>query len=136
MRAALALLAAVLVGPGCVTATWTKLSRHREVQGDDELQPGRDDLAACLARLGAPLIVRENGDGAVMAWGWAKEQAWGVTVYVPLKSAEVSFAYDRGLFGLTGVVLFFDHLWQLTAIERGSLAEILPPSQVRAQLVE
>ena len=135
---ALVLLACALGPPasGCISATWSVSRRQREVQGDAALAVGEDGLAAALERLGAPLVVRENGDGAVLAWGWSRERAWSVTADLPLRAVDVSFRYRDALRGLEGLVLFFDHDWRLVARRRGSLAELLPLSQARARVVE
>ena len=131
--ARLLFLTAALVTPGCITGTYTTWRTHREVQGDDTLQVGVDDLESCLARLGAPLVVRENGAGILLAWGWAHEREWGLTASIPVTDQNsASFSYNDADLGLTGLALFFDSTWTLTAIRRGLLADVLPPSQTRA----
>ena len=132
-----AVLALVLVvAPGCVT--WPKWRQHREVDdaAREALVPGETTLESALAGLGAPLVVRENGDGAVLAWGWAEERQWSARVDVPISEVDVSFAYQDTDLGLEGLVLFFDAGWRLTHAREGALAEVLPPAQDRARLVE
>jgi len=130
---ALIACAAPPLAGGCISATWSVSRRYREVRGDDALAVGEDELAAALAALGAPLLVRENGDGAVLAWGWSRERAWSVTADLPLRAVDVSFRYRDALTGLEGLVLFFDRDWRLVGRQRGSLADLLPPSQARAR---
>lgn len=102
-----------------------------------QLVAGESDLETCLRTLGAPLVVREDGEGAWLAWGWAERRGWSLTISVPVaESANASLRYGRRLDGLEGAVLFFDSDWTLVAKRRGFLAEILPPAQVRAQVVE
>lgn len=102
-----------------------------------QLVAGESDLETCLRTLGAPLVVREDGEGAWLAWGWAERHGWSLTISVPVaESANASLRYGRRLDGLEGAVLFFDSDWTLVAKRRGFLAEILPPAQVRAQVVE
>lgn len=125
-----------LIAPSCVSATLESRNRYREVSGEEVLVIGEDGLERSLEILGAPLVVRENGDGAVLAWGWARERGWGLRARVPVKGARASFDYSQASRGLQGLVLFFDDQWRLTAMRRGQLADVLPPSQVRARLVE
>ena len=63
-----------LIAPSCVSATLESRNRYREVSGEEVLVIGEDGLERSLEILGAPLVVRENGDGAVLAWGWARER--------------------------------------------------------------
>lgn len=135
-RRRVAALALALLAPGCVSATFRATNRYREVAGEEELVVGQDDLGRTLEVLGAPLLVRENGEGAVLAWGWARERGWGVRARLPGNSRNVSFDYAQDQRGLRGLVLFFDDRWTLTASRRGRLADVLPPSQERARLIE
>lgn len=136
-----ALLVACLALPaaGCVTASWNMHRREREVPVEeavaDGLVPGAAALDDALAHFGAPLLVREHGDGALCAWGWSHERSWSVTVRTPgSRRVSPSFRYADALVGLEGVALFFDAEWRLVALRRGALAEIVPASaQRRAQ---
>ena len=130
----LALLAPLLAG--CLSGEYTSHRSFQEPPAHFGLVPGKDDLSACLDVLGAPLQVYENGEGAVLAWGWSEDRVWGLTMSVPLGSQRGSFTYQRGAAGLEGLVLIFDEAWLLTSIREGSLADALPPAQTRAQAVD
>lgn len=131
------LVALAACSTGCVTATLERERVLREPVGVYTLVEGEDDLEDCLELLGAPLFVRENGPGAWLAWGWAERGGWSVTGSVPISDTNnLSLRYGRGTQGLEGAVLFFDHDWTLVAKRRGYLTEIMPPAQVRAQIVE
>ncbi len=121
---------------GCLTGTYTSWHTYQEPASFLRLRPGEADLDDCLEVLGAPLYVREQGDGAVLAWGWADERRFGVTFSIPLDSGNASLTYQDTAAGLDGLVLVFDADWRLTAIRRGRLAEVLPSSQSRARLIE
>lgn len=136
LRRRVAALALVLFAPGCLSATLQSTNRYREVSGEEELVVGEDGLERALDVLGAPLLVRENGDGAVLAWGWSRDRGWGVRARLPGNSRNASFNYAQVQRGLRGLVLFFDPEWTLTAMRRGRLSDVLPPSQERAQLIE
>ena len=130
----LVLLAPLLTG--CLSGEYLSQRTYQEPPPHFQLKPGEADLRTCLASLGAPLYVRENGDGALLAWGWAEEQRWGLTLSVPIDSRRGSVTYRRGDEGFQGLVLLFDAGWTLTSIREGRLADVLPSSQSRAQLVE
>lgn len=131
-----AALALALLAPGCVSATLESTNRYREVRGEEALVVGEDGLGRALDVLGAPLLVRENGDGAVLAWGWARDRGWGVRARLPGNSRNASFNYAQLQRGLRGLVLFFGPDWTLTAMRRGRLVDVLPPAQSRAQLID
>lgn len=130
----LALLAPLLAG--CLSGEYTSRRTFQEPPAHPGLVPGKDDLSACLGELGAPLQVYENGEGAVLAWGWSEDRTWGLTLSLPLGSQRASFTYQRGTTGLEGLVLIFDEAWLLTSIQEGQLSDVLPPSQTRARLVD
>ena len=130
----LALLAPLLAG--CLSGEYTSRRNLQEPPAHFGLVPGKDDLSACLDVLGAPLQVYENGEGAVLAWGWSEDRVWGLTMSIPMGSQRGSFTYQRGATGLEGLVLVFDEAWLLTSIKEGSLADVLPSSQTRARVVD
>ena len=121
----LALLSAGL--SGCVSIDWRRTQRHQRVEREvlRELRPGRDDLASCLDRLGAPLFVFEEPEGVALAWGWYESDTWGLGVSIPVaKSASASVDVLDEDSRLKGVVLFFDRDWVLRFARRGKLAEV------------
>jgi len=131
------LAAWIACSTGCITATLERERVLHEPLGVYSLVVGESDLDDCLAALGAPLVVRENGEGAWLAWGWAERGGWSLTGSVPVTdNNSISMRYGRSLDGLEGAVLFFDRDWILVARRRGYLSQILPPAQVRAQLIE
>jgi len=102
------------------------------------LAPGRSDLEDCLARLGAPLYVEEQEEGAVLGWGWYRDRATGLRVSVPItRWFSASVDYDLGDDAVRGLLLFFDGDWRLTALREGSLAELASlEARRRPNLVE
>ena len=65
----LAALALPLLSGGCLSGTYNRIDIQR-APTEAELEPlvpGESDLDACLDALGAPLVVRELRDGAVLA---------------------------------------------------------------------
>jgi len=132
----LSLLLLLLLG-GCVSAELRTRHAHLPLGEVQDLLPGEADLPLCLARLGAPLWVREHGDGAVLAWGWKNESRWGVTVSVPIgKRMSASASYRRSYEGMQGMVLRFDADWVLREVRRGSLGELWAPAQTRARALD
>jgi hypothetical protein len=131
------LLGAALAAPACVRGSYTRI---RTFQAPDDaalasLRPGASELGACLAALGAPLIVREDDDGAVLAWGWEQYTNWAATVSVPIDDQSLSFTYSDTDLRLHGVVGFFDDEWRLTQLREGQLRELLPERRARPQVV-
>ena len=136
MRSVLAALVLLGLTGSCVSGGYTVRTRYQEPPAHFGLRPGEADLTACLAVLGAPLVVREHNGGAVLAWGWSRHASWELSFTVPIDSESGSFRYRRGVDGLTGLVLIFDAGWTLRSIREGNLSDELPPAQRRAQVVE
>ena len=137
MRLALALCA--FLGTACVTVNVTRFADEREPEEDVllPLVPGEADLTQCLEVLGAPVVVEELDDGAVLGWGWRRFQNMSVNVSVPISSdASASVQYGRGGDGIEGIVLFFDSDWGLVEVKRGHLQEILRSSRSRPKVIE
>ena len=132
----LAALALLLVTGSCISGGYTVRTRYTQPPSHFGLRPDEADLDACLAVLGAPLLVREHQGGAVLAWGWSRHASWELSFSVPVDSESASFSYRRGEAGLTGLVLIFDAGWTLRSIREGSLAEVLPAEQRRTQVVD
>lgn len=133
---ALVLLTALCVS-SCIHVRLVHNTRHAEPRADGLLHAGSSDLSECLDELGAPLLVREHVGGALLAWGWADDRAFGVTLAVPVARAyRANLSYARSFEGLRGLVLFFDEDWTLEQLRRGYLAEILPDERTRPALIE
>ena len=123
---------------GCVT--WDYGRVDVEVPPDEtllaSLVPGESSLQTCLEGLGAPLYVRELGEGSALAWGARRDGGWNLSTTVPTGEAiDASFRYSSVREGLRGVVLFFDEHWVLIGLERGWLTEILPDARPRPQSI-
>lgn len=125
---ALALTLAAL-GGGCLQGD---LNRDRVLQPLAEsdvagLRPQEDDLAVVLARLGAPLYVRELGDGIALAYGWLDTTNWNLEAQVPVGDAgSFQFTYNSTREALPGVVVFLDANLRVVRIERGLLRNLVP----------
>lgn len=133
----LAALAVLPLLSGCLTAEYTSWRTLQEPSPEAGLlRPGQASLEQCLDTLGAPLYVREHVGGLMLAWGWADERRWGLSLSVPADSNSASFTYRRTDEGLEGLVLLFDEGLNLTTIRRGRLAEVLASAQSRAVVVE
>jgi hypothetical protein len=105
------------------------------------LEPGRADLGACLAELGAPLWVREQPHegraGAMLAYGWFDERNRGLRVSIPVyRSFSASFDYNQIDQRMRGAVLFFDADWKLVAWREGLLRDLTQELGPPPQLVE
>lgn len=140
MRAALVLCVLVLGGSGCVRLSWTRVSRDAPIPSGRlaQLEPGRADLAQCLAELGAPLWVCEYAEdgraSAALAYGWYDQRDLGLRVSVPLyRSFTASFDYDTIDQRLRGAVLFFDADWTLVARREGLLRDLTQELRPRPQ---
>jgi hypothetical protein len=76
-------------------------------------------------------------DGALLAWGWVDERAFGLNLSIPVaRSVSANLGYHRSFEGLRGLVLFFDETWTMQSMNRGYLAEILPDRRSRPSLIE
>jgi len=137
LPAVLAVLASTGGLAGCVNVQWARADRDLPVdrRAFESLEPGHDDLSTCLERLGAPLYVLEQADGAALAFGWTHSRTRGLGVSVPVyRSASASVDLEKVDKELEGVVLFFDGDWILRLARRGKLAEIVrrPPALLEA----
>ena len=144
-RAALLALALAPLLVGCVRVSWQRESLHAPVTDEqlDALEPGTS-LEECLARLGAPLLVRELPAGAfALAYGWLDDQGLGLNVSVPVTDSwSASVDYDRIRRETRGVVLFLDADQRVVVVRRGLLRDLLaelperPPAFLPAWTVE
>ena len=111
----------------CVTGT---LSRERPQLAPaagalDGLVPGEADLDACLAALGAPLIVREDRDQQVLLWGWRELRGWSLRASISLvRGANTNFSFANDQDDLQAVMGVFDGDWRLILVRRGRLADL------------
>ena len=129
LLAFLAPLAPLVLG-GCLNFNYVYRSIDEPIDGAviERLAPDRDDLAACLARLGAPRYVWElPNDGCALAYGWSSHADWGFSVsWSPreLSYGGPSFEFDSTDETFFGVVLMFDGQLLLRAVRRGYLRDI------------
>lgn len=122
---------------GCLSARLDHTTQHAEPRVEGSLHARSSNLQECLEELGAPLLVREHMDGALLAWGWADERAFGLNLSIPVaRSVSANLGYNRSFEGMRGLVLFFDEAWIMQGMHRGYLAEILPEERSRPSLIE
>lgn len=139
MRGRAALLLALPLAGGCLSATWETIDTgSRPVPGTiSVLRPGEADLAQCLDTLGAPILVQEHVGGIAIAYGWTRERAWSLSVDVPLaKELSASARYSDLTTGLEGILLLFDERDRLTTIRQGYLRDLKAMLARSASLVD
>ncbi|MEZ6016354.1 MAG: hypothetical protein R3F49_14650 [Planctomycetota bacterium] len=127
--ARLAAVALVCGLSGCLQGDYNLGRVHQPLAPADVdgLRPGVDSLSVVLARLGAPLFVRELGEGIALAYGWLDEENWNVEAQLPLgDTGGVQFTYGNTDQQLPGVVVFIDPSLMVRRIERGVLRDLLP----------
>ncbi len=129
IKARLGLVVLLLVSQSaCITG---RFSRQ-----DDQTPPAPEALAElensglsldrCLQMLGAPLVVRELGDGIELIYGWQRTKGWSTTISLPLvKRGSSSVTYGQARLGAQGLTLRFDGDWVLTGSRRGSLRDLI-----------
>jgi len=108
--------------PSCVTFS---LSQHRLFQEPppdrlERLEVG-GELAEALELLGAPALVAEDGEGAILTWSWDDGDAMGFNVQLPLgDSGSVSFNWLDTETLAHRLRLRYDSDWRLVqVIEEG-----------------
>lgn len=95
------------------------------------LQPGVDDLARCLAVLGAPVDVREyqvdvdRGSGLALIWYWSDRAGWSAKASPFVRSQSLSFEFDYTGTDLPGCVLWFDRNLKLEAYREGMVGQLV-----------
>ena len=127
MRALPSVLLALVLGPGCFSASWERvvIQTVPDEAVFASLAPGETDLTRALAALGAPIFVYEHVDGIALAYGWQKSRIWSVSVDVPVaKEFSGSLRYADLEDGLEGLLLLFDASDRLTTMRRGVLRDL------------
>ena len=114
--------------PACVGYVRYRVDEPMADASLEVLQPGRDDLGACLARLGAPNRVFEyRGDGVALLWVWRDVDDWSLDVSIPLQEDySASFELDLTDTSLPGCMLWFGPDLALERWRRGTVGELLP----------
>jgi hypothetical protein len=126
MRRAAALSLALLAS--CVSFEYNRTLQEAPLHEDAvaELVPGRDDVASCLQRLGAPTHVWPRASGELaLAYGWAQSTSWGVQVSVALRGTSAPvFDFDSLGSRTVGYVLWFDRDWRYQRSDYGHLEDL------------
>ena len=137
-----AALAAALLGAACVDGDYNRSRVFQEPLAErvDALAVGTSDVSDALEQLGAPVHVVEVGLGLALAWGWSDVTDWNIEISGPVGDAQGNFRFTSTEKTTEGLVLFFGPDWQLTALRRGYLGELLPqrqlPRDVEDELVD
>jgi len=128
----LALALGVLPLVAGVRLQWSRVTRYEPLPPalDASLVPGRTELDACLATLGAPLWVFElpveGSGGAMLAWGWYEQSDFGFRAsYSFDRGVTASFDWQQVEAGMEGLVAVFDEDWTLVSLDRGLLRDLV-----------
>lgn len=122
-----------LVLAGCVSGAYSRDTINEAVDREvlRSLQPGFDDLASCMAVLGAPVDVREyqvdadRGSGLALIWFWSDRAGWSVKASTILRSQSISFEFDYTGVDLPGCVLWFDRDLKLESYREGMVGQLV-----------
>lgn len=140
MRLPLVLLPLLLLTPGCLQLTYSRVITLHEPDDDDlaKLVPGESDLDDCLELLGAPLGVFEIPGGMALSYGWQSVRGWKFQASMPVvKHVTGRLSYSDTGQDIPAILGLFDTNCTLTEIRRGNLRELtarLGPR--RPQLIE
>jgi hypothetical protein len=108
--------------------SWERTEKLSRVPPEalEAINPG-DPLDACLARLGAPLLLWEyGGDGMALAYGGGEVHEVGLSLSFTISdNVDASFNFDGVDEELEGVVLVFDPDLRLRWVRRGMLRELV-----------
>lgn len=133
MKAPAGLLLLAALG-GCVTGSYNHVVIDEPIDALTlaTLQPGRDTLAACLARLGAPNhafeygIVADGSAGMALLWHWRDAAGWGLNVSSGDDNVPGRLSYDALTTELTGCMLWFGPDLVLERWRAGPVGELVP----------
>ncbi len=133
------MLACLALLPACITGQYNRVDRGQQPEAHllHGFKVGESSMQACIDQLGAPLVVREHGDGADLIWGWERNSGMNVTASIPLGDAgsgNVSYSHRSG--GAQGWTLEFDSNWILSGVHEGRLQELLGMGSQPPRLVE
>jgi len=118
----------------CVTGDYSRVSFNEPVDAAAlrSLAPGQDDLTSVLAKLGAPVDVREyrvNADrtsGMALVYSWREEYGWGLDISMPVSGeASARLELDFGGTDLPGCVVWFDEDLVLERWREGLVGDLL-----------
>ncbi len=92
-----------------------------------QLVPGQDDLASCLARLGAPHHVFEyRYDGLALLWHHVDSSGWGArfSMSVVRGAPGARFSMDSDSAEMPGAMLWFDGDYKLLEWRKGMMRDL------------
>lgn len=133
------MLACLAVLPACITGKYNRVDRGEQPEAHllHEFKVGESTMQSCIEQLGAPLVVREHGDGADLIWGWERNSGMNLTASIPLgKAASGNVSYGRRSTGAQGWTLEFDSRWILASVREGRLQELLGMGSQPPRLME
>jgi len=133
-------LVLVFMLAGCVTGSYERetLDEPTPTARLQSLRPGHDDLASCLAVLGAPHRVFEyragadQAAGAALLWFWRDTSGFGIEVSSPSDNVPGSVSFDLQGTDLPGCMLWFGPDLVLLRWQQGLVGDLLP-GRVRPQ---
>ena len=112
----------------CASARWERNIAERPIEAAQvsALALGVDDVASCLAKLGAPTHVWPRATGEViLAYGWLRADHWGFRVSIATRGNTSPFVDFDSLGAETkGYALDFDAGWILRSVHFGYLEDL------------
>lgn len=124
-----ALLTAAALASSCVQLSYTVRYEDNPVADEKlaHLTPGEDDLASCLARLGAPHHVFEyQYDGVALLWHHVDSSGWGAQLSTNFGrgAPDASFRMDSDSAARPGAMLWFDSNYKLLKWRKGMMRDL------------
>lgn len=123
------LLLASAVLSGCVQFRWVRKRQDDKtpLKRAGEIEVGKDCLAVCLDKLGAPHTVANGPNGAIdMIYSWVDNVSWGLSIsYEVISWWTASVSYDAHRNDLQGLLLRFDDDLVLREMRVGKLDRIV-----------
>ncbi len=133
------ILACLALLPACITGQYNRVDRGQQPEANllQGLTVGESTMQSCIEELGAPLVVREKGDGAELVWGWERNAGLNLTASIPLgEVGSGNVSYGRRSSGAMGWTLGFDSNWVLTGVREGRLQELLAMNSQPPRLLD
>ena len=118
-----------LLSASCVQLSYGVRYEDNPVAEDQltALQPGVDDLASCLARMGAPHHVFEyQYDGVALLWHHVDSSGWGATFSMSLvrNAPGARFSMDSDSANMPGAMLWFGPDYKLLRWRKGMMRDL------------
>lgn len=119
---------------GCVSGSYERQTQDEPTSAArlESLRPGQDDLASCLALLGAPHRVFEyragadQAAGAALLWFWRDSSGFGIEVSSASDNVPGSVSFDLSGTDLPGCMLWFGPDLVLQRWQQGLVGDLLP----------